>query len=122
VKVTSRDHARVVDKLGVTETIFPERESAQRLAIRVSSPGILNYIRMGTSLSIQEMAVPSVWIGRSLRELALPRTFRISVIAVHDMLRDEMIVVPDPDAPLKDSDTLLVAGRDEDLARVAQSA
>jgi trk system potassium uptake protein TrkA len=122
VKVISRDHARVVDKLGVTETIFPERESAQRLAIRVSSPGILNYIRMGTSLSIQEMAVPPVWIGRSLRELALPRTFRISVIAVHDMLRDEMIVVPDPDAPLKDSDTLLVAGRDEDLARVAQSA
>ncbi len=116
VKVISRDHARVLEKLGATETIFPEKDSAQRLAIRMGSPGILNYIRMGTTLSIQEMAVPGDWIGKSLRELSLPRKFRISVIAVHDMLRDEMIVVPDPDAPLKDSDTLLVAGRDEDLA------
>ena len=30
-----------------------------------------------------------------------------------------MIAVPNPDAPLKDSDTLLVAGKDEDLARAA---
>ncbi len=117
VKVISREHARVMEKIGVTETIFPERESALRLGTRISSRGILNYIRMGTTFSIQEMAVPEAWIGRSLRELELPRKFRISVIAVHDMLRDEMSPVPDPDAPLKDSDTLLVAGKDDDLAR-----
>ena len=40
--------------------------------------------------------------------------------ALHDVLRAEMIPVPNPDAPLKDSDTLLVAGRDEDLARCAR--
>lgn len=28
--------------------------------------------------------------------------------------------VPDPDAPLKDSDTLIVAGSDEDLQEVAE--
>ncbi len=30
------------------------------------------------------------------------------------------VAAPDPDAVLKDSDTLLVAGRDEDLARAAR--
>lgn len=118
VKVVSRDHARVMEKLGVTETIFPERESAQRLGARIASEGVLNYIRMGTTLSIQEMAVPEPWIGESLRSLELPRKYRISVIAVHDMLRDEMVPIPDPDAPLKESDTVLVAGKDEDLARL----
>lgn len=119
VKVISRDHARVMEKIGATETIFPERESAQRLATRIASRGILNYFRMGTGLSIQEMAVPEIWIGRSLRELELPRKYRVSVIAVHDVLRDEILVAPNPDAPLKDSDTLLIAGKDEDLARAA---
>lgn len=119
VKVISRDHARVMEKIGVTETIFPERESAQRLSTRIINRGILNYYRMGTSLSIQEMAVPGKWIGKSLRDLELPRKYRISVIALHDVLRDEMIVVPNPDAPLRDSDTLLVAGKDEDLSQVA---
>lgn len=122
VKVISINHARVMDKIGVTESIFPERESALRLAARIASKGILNYIRMGTSLSIQELAVPTTWIGRSLRELELPRRYRISVIALHDMLRDEMIPIPDPDAPLKDSDTILIAGKDEDLAKVEQES
>lgn len=119
VKVISRDHARVLEKIGVTETIFPERESAQRLSFRVASRGILNYFRVGTTLSVQEMAVPRAWIGQSLRELELPRQHRIAVIAVHDMLKDEMSVIPGPDVPLKDSDTLLIAGRDDDLAHVA---
>lgn len=120
VKVVSRDHARVMEKLGVTETIFPERESALRLGRRISNRSVLNYVQMGADFGVQEMAVPDAWVGQSLRELELPRRFRISVIAVHDMLTDAMAPVPDPDAPLKESDTLMIAGRDEHLARVAQ--
>jgi trk system potassium uptake protein TrkA len=120
VKVISADHARVMSKMGVTETIFPERDSGLRLATRVASPQILNYVRLGAGFSIQEMAVPESWIGRTLRDLELPRQYRISVIAVHDVLRDQMIAVPDADAPLKISDTLLVSGKDTDLDKAAQ--
>jgi trk system potassium uptake protein TrkA len=42
------------------------------------------------------------------------------VVAIHDVLTDKMISAPDPDSALKDSDTLLVAGRDEDLAKAAK--
>jgi trk system potassium uptake protein TrkA len=42
------------------------------------------------------------------------------VVAVRDILTDQIRVAPDPDSKLKDSDTLLVAGRDEDLAKVAK--
>lgn len=121
VKVISLDHARVMEKLGVTETIFPERESGFRLATRVMSAGILNYVRLGADFSVQEMAIPEPWLGRTLRQLQLPRRFRISVIALHDVLGERIIPVPDPDQKLKDSDTLLVAGRDQDLARAAKA-
>lgn len=120
VKVISADHARVMQKLGVTETIFPERESGLRLATRVGSRGLLNYVGLGPGFSMQEMAVPESWIGRTLRELALPSRYRIAVIAVHDVLRDEITPVPAPDAPLKESDTLLIAGKDADLAAAAK--
>jgi trk system potassium uptake protein TrkA len=120
-KVISHDHARVMEKMGVTETIFPERESGLRLATRLSSSGILNFIQIAEGVGIQEMAVPESWIGRSLRELELPKQFRISVVALHDVLQDAIVPVPDPDAPLKDSDTLLVLGRDTDLAQLAKT-
>ncbi len=120
VKVISRDHARVMERLGVTETIFPERESALRLGKRISNQAILNYYRLGQGFSIQEMAVPDEWIGLSLRELQLPKAYKISIIAVHDVLTDEMLPIPDPDAVLKESDTLLVAGAEEHLTKVTR--
>ncbi len=120
VKVISRDHARVMARLGATETIFPERESAQNLASRLLEQSVLNYIRLGGGFSIQEMVVPGRWEGRTLRELQLPSRFKISVVAIHDVLTDQMFVPPDPDAPLKGSDTLVVAGSEEALRRAAK--
>jgi trk system potassium uptake protein TrkA len=121
VKVISNDHARIMKKIGVTETIFPERESSINLAVRVShSNALLNYVRLGSGFSLQEMAVPNNWTGRSLRELQLRSRYGVAVIAIHDVILDQMIPVPDPDAPLKDSDTILVAGANENLARITR--
>lgn len=120
VKVISRDHGRVMDRLGVAETIFPERESAIRLGHRIANQTLLNYVQLGEDFSVQEMAVPDEWVGMSLRTLELPRRYRVSVIAVHDVLTDEIKPVPDPDAPLTESDTLMIAGTNAHLARVAR--
>jgi len=120
-KVISRDHARIMKKIGVSATVFPERESSINLAIRIShSNALLNYVRLGSGFSLQEMAVPNEWTGRSLRELELRARHGVAVIAVHDVMTDQMIPVPDPDALLKDSETLLIAGSDENLERIAQ--
>jgi trk system potassium uptake protein TrkA len=121
VDVVSRNQARVLQKLGVTETIFPERESGLRLARRIASVRILNYIDVGAGFGVQEMTLPGSWVGKRLRELDLPGTFGISAIAVHDMERNEMMPIPDLDVTLRESNTLLVAGRDEDLARAADT-
>lgn len=119
VKVISSDHARVMERIGVTETIFPERESALSLGKRMSGRGLLNYVNLGSGFSIQEMGVPQAWSGKTLRELGLRQNFGVTVVGVHDMLVDKMTVSSDPDAILKDSDALIVAGTDEDLARAA---
>lgn len=120
VKVISRDHARVMERLKVTETIFPERESALSLGKRISGVGLLNYVNLGTGFSIQEMGVPDSWTGKTLRELELRQRYGITVVAVHDILTDKMTASTNPDVVLKDSDTLIIAGIDEDLARAAE--
>lgn len=119
-KVISRDHARVMDRLGVTDTVFPERDSGFGLAARLCGTSLLNYVRLGPGFSVMEMAVPAAWVGKSLRELELTRRYGLLVVAIHDVLRDELAVARQPDFVLKDSDTLLVAGRDEDLDRAAR--
>lgn len=120
VKVISVDHARVMEKQGVTETVFPERDSAIALGRRLSATGLLNYVRLGPGFSIQEMGVPDRWEGQTLRQLDLRQRYRVQILAVHDMLRDEMLPVPDPDRMLTDSDTLIVAGREDDLEKLTR--
>lgn len=122
VKVISADHARIMNALGVSDTIFPERESAFNLASRLSEYGVLNYVRMAGNLSIQEMVVLDDWQGSTLRDLDLRSHFQITVIAVHDTATDDVTVPPDPDAPLEATDTLLVAGTEEHLAEIADMA
>ena len=120
VKVVSADHARVMARIGVTETVFPEREAALNLGTRLSSADLLNYVDLGAGFSMQELAVPGPWEGRTLRDLGLREAHGVSIVAVHDVLRDAMHVPPDPDAPLQGSDTLLVAGSEADLRGLAR--
>jgi trk system potassium uptake protein TrkA len=119
VKVVSADHARIADALGAEAGIFPERESAMALASRLTSGKLLNYVQLGNEFSLQEMPVPESWNGKSLRELSLPSRFRVQVVAVHDVLTDTMLPVPDPDRRLTHSDALLVAGNPAALERLA---
>lgn len=121
VHVTSRNHARVLEKLGVTEAIWPGRESGLRLAKRMATARVLNYIDVGEGFGLQEMTIPRQWIGRCLRELDLRSRFGITAVAVHDMERNEMVPIPDLDAPLTEHHTLVVAGREDDLTRAAET-
>ncbi len=119
VKVMSDDHARIVETLGATDSIFPERESAVGLASRLTSGKLLQYVQLGGDLGLQEMPMPTEWLGSTLRALGLPQRYRVQVVALHDVLRDQMLAVPDPDRVLTESDTLLVAGHPEALEKVA---
>lgn len=121
VKVGSVDAARALEALNVTETIFPEREVAHRLARRIVSRSVLDYIPLGSGMSIQELAIPDAWIGRSLRDLALPAAHGIQVVAIHSVLTGDIDVVPDPDRPLTESDIAIVAGPDAVIAELVTS-
>ncbi len=119
VKVISRDHARVMERIGVTETVFPERDSAISLGTRICGKAVLNYVRLGDGFSIQEMAVPESWQGKTLRELSLRQNYQITIVALHDVLTNRISPTPNPDLKLKESDTLMIAGGDAMLERIA---
>lgn len=122
VKVVSDLHARILEKVGVSDTIFPERESAQFLTHRVGNRAILRYVELQPGLAVQEMTVPPRWVGRSLRDLELPRRYGITVIAVRDRRDGALTQGPDPGRPFDESNTVLLAGEGEALERVARLA
>jgi trk system potassium uptake protein TrkA len=120
VKVVSTEHARAMERLGATETVFPERVAAQNLGVRLSGRGLKKFVSLGDGHSLQEMAVPAPWKGRTLVELDLRREHSISVVAIRNTAEETLHLPPDPNRALVGTDSLLVAGRDEDLEKVAE--
>jgi len=117
VKVPSPEAARALERFDV-EVVFPEKEAAERLAYTLASSSVLEYIPLGKKDSIQEIGVPYAWIGKSLRELALPATEGIQVVALYDVLTGAWDAVPAPDRVITDSDAAIVAGSTERIEQV----
>ncbi len=89
-------------------------------AERLRHPGILSATPLAPGFSLREIALPEEFRGKTLRELDLPETHRIQVVAVRDLLGGTLNHLPDPDAVLKDSDTLIVIGAEKELDELAE--
>ncbi len=114
-KVASPRAAKAMERFDVDELVFPEREAAERLAYRLASTSVLEYIPLGAKYSIQEIAIPDAWLGHPLSELNLPHHHGIQIVAIYDILQGKWDVVPRADRLLTESDIAIVAGPTEVL-------
>lgn len=117
-KAGSDDHRKLLELIGVDQVVFPEREVAEHLARRLSSPNLLEFFTLGDDYSLHEIAPPDSFLGKSLRALDLPNQFGIQVLAVRDALTQDLRFAPGADFVVKESDSLLVLGRNSDLAKL----
>ena len=114
VKVQNADHAKVVEKLGADEIIQPEQQSGKRLASKIVSDNVLDYIDLNESHSfIVVNATPKI-IDSTIINLDVRNRFKINVVAIR---RDEEIIIPKPDSVIEEADQLLLIGNNADLDR-----
>ena len=113
-KASSAEHGVILEKLGA-EVVYPERDMAQRTAVRYSTNGALEYVELTEDYAIFEMPMPDAWVGKTPRELELRRKFRISIIG----LMEEKQVVPfsDPDYVFRTGERILAAGSRSDMTK-----
>lgn len=117
-KALNEDHAKILEAVGATEVIYPEKDMAIRTALRLTSPNIMECLPLMSGISIQEIAPPDRFIGKSLRELDLRNKFGIQVIAIRELVPERTVYVPKADFVLKDSDILIVMGDEKKLEKL----
>jgi len=113
-KANSQIHGRVLRKIGVKEVVFPEEDMGVRIANRITSANILDYIEITPEVDLLEYKVlHKDLIGKSLAELALRNRFGVTVIAIRR--GDEVIVSPNAQEKFLEGDVIFIVGRTEDL-------
>jgi trk system potassium uptake protein TrkA len=120
VKAPNEDHKHVLEKVGATEVIIPEKEMADKLARSLISPNILDYIPLSEDYTISEIVPPPGFIGKTIADLHLRSKYHIEVIAIREILPERLTMVPRADFVIKDSDVLLVIGREKEIRKLSE--
>lgn len=108
-------HAKLLLKIGADEVVFPERDMAQRTAMRFSVNGALEYVELAPGYAIMELDVPDHWAGHTILDLDIRKRWNVNVIG----RKEEGAIRPIDASFVFAADThILVAGRPDDITRM----
>lgn len=110
----SRDrHARFLQRNGADEIVYPEKQLGNWTAIRYSSNHIFDYIEIDEEHAIFEVAVPSVWVGKTIGHLDIRKSHGIIILGIK--VNGHLNLSVTADTELKENDTMLVIGTTKNI-------
>ncbi len=113
-KANNEDHAKILEKIGATKIIFPEKDMGIRMARTISSPDFLDFIPLTEGFSLLEVCPPKEWIGKKLKDINVRIKYKIQITMIREIIPSR-VVIPDGEFVFKDSDILYIIGENESI-------
>ncbi len=120
VKAEDDDHGNILKKLGATEIIRPGADMAYRLALRLTRPNIFEFLPLEEEFTLAQVDPPPLFIGKSLKELDLRNRYEVNIVAVKQLVPEKFVMVPHGDFTVKDSDILIMLGKENDIQKIKE--
>lgn len=114
-KAQSGEHGEILEKIGA-EVIYPERDMAIRLASRLRTARVVDFIQLSEKINISKVPVPPCLFGKSVLEVNLRRRFGQNIIALEN--DGQVLEILHPEYVFRQGDVLFVSGSPEGLAQM----
>ena len=118
-KVVSRACREVHEKFllrnGADAVVFPEKQVAAWAAVRHTADHVLDFIDLEGDYGIYEVQVPADWLGRSIGELDVRRSWSVNIIAVQEPGKPSFPAAYD--TVFSPGQSILVLGKWKDVQR-----
>lgn len=119
-KASSEEHAEILRSIGATEVIFPELETAERVAMKILHPNLLDFVPLTGDYVAMDLSAPPVFFGRSLESLHFRNQFNVFVIAIKKSAGEQILFLPGPEYTIAADDALVVIGQKGDVAKLQE--
>lgn len=119
-KAQNDKHKHILEKIGADRVIVPEEEIGIKLAGNLTRPNMVEILSLNEQFRIIEIKTPVKWQNKSLIQLKLTTTERVTILLIKR--GEEIIVTPGGDCVLLEGDILLISGSLADTKRVAGKA
>lgn len=114
-KATRDIQAKFLLRNGADEVVYPDRDIAKRIAVKVSANHVYDYLEMG-EYSIYEIQPLEEWIGKSIKEMNFRVRYNANILGIKK--NGESSLLPDADHVFQEEEHLMVIGKREDIDRI----
>lgn len=101
---------------GADDVVYPDRDIAEKLAVKLNSAKVFDYIELDPEHSVFEIAVPREWYKRKIVEVNPRRKYGMNILTIKKEKR--IVTFPDADYIFEDGDHMLVFGNKEAISCV----
>ena len=99
---------------GADEVVYPEKQTALRIATKYASDNILDYFHLENDLYIYELKVPSGWCGKTLLQIDIRKKYRINILTIK---RSSEVLIPSANTVIQPDDVAFVLGELRDIQK-----
>ena len=114
-KATTEIQRKFLLKNGADEVLYPDRDLAEKLAVRLNSSKVFDYIELNAEYSIFEIAAPNHWAGKTLAEVNPRKRHGLNLLTVKK--GDVIIAELDANYIFEKGDHMLVFGSTENILK-----
>ena len=115
-KATRDIQAKFLLRNGADEVVYPDRDIAEKTAVRYSANHVFDYIEFNDEYSIFEIPVAEEWVGKSIREVNFRAKYRISILGLKK--GENTTLMPMADHEFDAKEHLMVIGKMDDLDKI----
>ncbi len=115
-KAKTDRQAKLLLKIGADEIVYPEKEIADKLAIRYNADNIFDFIQLTSEYSIYEIPCIPKWIGKSVSDVNVRYKYNVNIIAVKN--GNNLNIAPGAAYVFSEADHLVVIGKASDVFKL----
>ncbi len=103
-------------RVGADQVVYPNRDIAEKLAVKLNAEKVYDYIELDAEYSIFEIAVPAKWYQKSIVNVN-PRGHGLNVLTIKK--GEKVLPSPSADYVFEDGDHMVVFGNTEEIIKFA---
>ena len=99
---------------GADEVVYPEKQTAVRIATKYAYDSILDYFHLDNDIYIYEVKAPKDWFGRTLAQIDIRKKYKINILSIK---RGDEAMLPSADTVIQPGDIAFVLGELRDIQK-----
>ena len=115
-KAVTAEHGAILERVGATRVVFPEREMGERVAHTMVGRTI-DYVELDEDFVLIETTAPLEIVGKTLKDAGLRQRYRVTVVSVKP--QGGAFTYATPETVVEEGDLMVVAGNRKDAEAFA---